>query len=242
MATTRGYFSKQSQRRTVAVLAFIPCGAKLPVFLTLLSPLFANPFPAVCVLYFAGILLSLLVAKLMRGEGEELFSEVTPIAFPSLKPCLFKLLFYVKGFIIKVTTTVMLFCVFSWVLSHFDGAFTPCDVADSMLAQIAKAFLPLFRPMGVESWQMCYALLTGAVAKENIAASIAMLLPEGTGLTLASALSVSVFVLLCPACISAFAASKKEVGARFTLVYFALQLLAAFAISYVVYFIFGWFI
>lgn len=43
--TTRGFTSPATQRRAVAVLAYIPCGAKMPVFLTLLSPLFKTRFP-----------------------------------------------------------------------------------------------------------------------------------------------------------------------------------------------------
>jgi ferrous iron transport protein B len=241
VATTRGYFSKSAQRRTVAVLAYIPCSAKLPVFLTFLSPMFKNPFPAVCALYFGGILLSLLISKLMRGRQEELLSEVTPLCIPSLKACSVKLLFYLKGFIIKVTTTVMVFCVVSWALSSFSFTLQAVPLQNSILATLSKVLLPLFAPMGVNSWQLTYALLSGFIAKENIAATVGMLLPNGANLTLAGSLGVACFVLCCPACISAFAASKKEVGLKFTLAYYGLQLLVAFLVGYAANFLVGLF-
>jgi ferrous iron transport protein B len=242
ITTTKGYFSKGAQRRTIAVLAFIPCSAKMPVFLTFLSPLFANPFPVLCALYFGGILLAVVASKLLGGESEELLSEVTPIGIPAIKPCLIKLLFYVKGFIIKVVTTVFVFCLFSWFLAHFNFLMRPCALDGSMLASISKLLLPLFRPIGITDWQISYALLTGLIAKENIAATIAMLLPQGAGLTVRSAVAICVFVLACPACIAAFASSRKEVGLKFTLTYTIIQLITAFALSYAVYFIWGFFL
>lgn len=237
--TTRGFTAKDAQKRTVAALAYIPCGAKLPVFLTFLSPLFANPFPVISAFYFAGIAISLLVSKLCGGRGEELLSEVTPIGFPSLKRASIKLCFYLKGFIIKVVTAVMLFCIISWFLSSFTFTLSPCAAQDSMLAQISRALLPLFYPMGITDWRIAYALITGFAAKENIAATISQLLPEGLTLNLAATVAASTFLLLCPACISAFSASCKEAGVLTTIKIFGVQLIVAFICSYAVHFVFS---
>lgn len=235
--TTRGLTSKKSQRRTVASLAYIPCGAKMPVFLTFLSPLFSNPFPVICAFYFAGMALCLAVCKLAGGGGEELLSEVAPVALPSPAAVLKKLSFYLKGFIIKVATSVMLFCIISWTLSNFTFTLAPCDIEDSMLANISRALLPLFKPMGFGDWRLAYAMLSGFAAKENIAATIAMLMPQGAGLSLASALAASTFLLLCPACISAFSASCKEVGFKFSALCLLSQLAVAFVGAYIVFFL-----
>ena len=117
--TTRGYSTESAQKRTVAILPFIPCGAKLPVFLTFLSPLFKNPFPVITLLYFSGLGLSLLVSLLLKGGKEGMLSEVTPIILPSANTVLKKLYFYLKGFIIKVAGIITLFCLISWFFSHF---------------------------------------------------------------------------------------------------------------------------
>ena len=236
--TTRGYTSQSAQRRTIAILPFIPCGAKLPVFLTFLSPLFENPFPAITCFYFAGVLVSLLVSMLISGEGEGMLSEVAPISLPQLKTVAIKLCFYLKGFIIKVTCTVMLFCIISWLLSHFSVKFEYVTADQSMLAAISRGILPLFVPMGVTDWRIAYAALCGFIAKENIAATIALLCPAGTGLNLAATIGVCTFVLLCPACISAFSASVKEAGLKFSLKCLLFQLALAFVGGYIVNFLF----
>lgn len=236
--TTRGYTTQSAQRRTIAILPFIPCGAKLPVFLTFLSPLFSNPFPAITCFYFAGVIISLLASVILKGSGESMLSEVAPICLPSPKTVAIKLCFYLKGFIIKVTGTVMLFCIASWILSHFSFTFAYVDVENSMLAALSRAVMPIFVPMGVTDWRIAYAVLCGFIAKENIAATVALLCPAGTGLSLAATLAVCTFVLLCPACISAFSASCKEAGLKFTLKCFAAQFALAIAGGYVINFLF----
>lgn len=230
--TTRGYSTVSAQKRTVAILPFIPCGAKLPVFLTFLSPLFENPFPVVTCLYFAGLAISIIVSIILKGGGEEMLSEVVPISLPRLKTVVLKLCFQIKAFIIKMAGVVTLFCVLSWLLSHYSFSLCYVPVEESMLAAFSRALLPLFYPMGITDWRLAYATLSGFVAKENVAATVQLLMPQGAGLELSSALSMCAFMLVCPPCISALSASRKEVGLKFTLKCFAVQLAAAFAAAY----------
>lgn len=237
--TTRGFTSPATQRRAVAVLAYIPCGAKMPVFLTLLSPLFKNPFPVISAFYFAGVAITFAACFFIRGREEELLSEVAPISLPAPAAVIKKLCFYLKGFIIKVATAVMLFCVASWVLSNFTFTLAPCEVQNSMLADISRAISPLFAPMGLSDWRLSYAMISGFAAKENVAATINMLMPEGAGLDIASALAASAFILTCPACVSAFSASCKEVGLKTTLKFFGVQLIFAFLSGYAVHLLFS---
>lgn len=237
ISTTRGYSEESSRRKTVAVLPFIPCGAKMPLFLTFLSPLFKNPFPAVCLLYFAGVALAIVVSAIFKGKKEGLISEVTPISLPPIKAVAKKLFFQVKSFIIKVTTFVFAFCVISWLLSHINFTQGFCLPQESILGVVSRAISYLFNPMGVTDWRIAYAALTGFAAKENVAATVALLIPEGLSLGLAPSVALCVFFLCCPACVSAFAASVKEIGFKRTLLYNAAQLVFAFVAAYATHFL-----
>lgn len=237
--TTRGYSTVGAQRRTVAILPFIPCGAKMPVFLTFLSPLFKNPFPVITCFYFAGVAAAIVASMLFGGESEGMLSEVTPITLPQFKAVLIKLCFYLKGFIIKVAGVIMVFCIISWFLSHYSFSFEYVSADESMLAAISKIALPVFYPMGITDWRVAYAALCGFVAKENVAAAIALLMPYGSDLPMSAALGMCAFMLFCPACISAFSASCKEVGLKYTLKCVAVQLIAAFTAGYLINFLFG---
>ncbi len=237
IATTRGYSSTDARRKTIAVLPFIPCGAKMPLFLTLLSPLFSNPFPAICALYFSGVALAIALSAAMKGEREGMISEVAPICLPGAGTVIKKLFFQIKSFIMKITTYVFAFCVISWFLSHFNFTQGYCAPQDSILGVFSRLICPLFYPMGVRDARLAYAAVTGFAAKENVAATIAMLIPEGLALGFPATIAFCVFFLVCPACISAFAASAREIGFARTLKYNALQLAFAFAASYATYFI-----
>lgn len=237
ISTTRGYSEDSARRKTIAVLPFIPCGAKMPVFLTFLSPLFKNPFPVICALYFSGVALAIIVSAIARGKKEGLISEVTPVCFPQAGQVAKKLCFQVKSFIIKVTTYVFAFCTLSWLLSHVNFTQGICASEESILGVFSRAVAYLFYPMGIRDWRLSYAALTGFAAKENVAATIAMLIPEGLSLGLAPSVALCVFFLCCPACISAFAASVREIGFRRTAIYNLAQLAFAFALSYLTAFI-----
>lgn len=232
ISTTRGYSEDSARRKTIAVLPFIPCGAKMPVFLTFLSPLFKNPFPVICALYFSGVALAVIVSAIARGKKEGLISEVTPVGLPQAKQVAKKLCFQVKSFIIKVTTYVFAFCTLSWLLSHVNFTQGICAPEESILGVFSRAVAYLFYPMGIRDWRLSYAALTGFAAKENVAATIAMLIPEGLSLGLAPSVALCVFFLCCPACISAFAASVREIGFKRTAIYNLAQLVFAFALSY----------
>lgn len=237
--TTRGYSTESAQRRTVAVLPYVPCGAKLPVFLTFVSPLFENPFPVVTCFYFAGLALSLIFSAVIKGGKEGMLSEVTPVMLPQLSAVCKKLYFYLKGFIIKVAGVVTVFCVASWALSHFSFSLQYVAEDESILAYISRTITVIFYPMGVRDWRLAYAALCGFIAKENVAATVAMLMPSGTGLNLSASLAMCAFILLCPACVSAFSASCKEAGIKFTLKCYAVQTVIAFAGAYCINLLFS---
>lgn len=239
ISTTRGYANRASQVRTIAMLPYIPCGAKLPVFITFLSPLFQDPFPAVCILYFTGIAISLASSVVMRGGEEGLITEIAPVSLPSPSQVAKKLCFYLSSFIIKVASVVTVFCMVSWLLSHLSPSFALVGVEDSILARLCSLLLPLFRPMGVDDWRLAYAFVSGFAAKENVAATISLMFGGGLQLTLPSAAAACAFVLTCPACISAFSASVREIGFKKTLAINLFQLLCALLFSYAVYFIFN---
>ncbi len=237
--TTRGYSTPSAQKRTVAILPFVPCGAKLPVFLTFLSPLFKNPFPVITCFYFVGLAVALIASLLIKSGGEGMLAEVTPIVLPQLKAVAIKLCFQLKEFIIKVAGIVLLFCTASWFFSHFSFTFRYVEADKSMLAGFSRGLLPLFVPMGITDWRLAYAALCGFIAKENVAATVAMLMPSGLGLGLAGSLAMCTFILLCPACVSAFSASCKEVGLKFSLKCIAVQLVIAFLGAYSVNLLFS---
>lgn len=235
--STRGLDDKRVQRRTILCLPYISCSAKLPVYLTLAASFFENPFFAVLLLYALGVGIALLVAVFTsRGPRAPFLLELAPLQVPKADFVLKALLFQIKQFIIKTATVILVFFAASWLLSGFGWDFRPCDVEDSMLASVCTGLKWLFAPVGMGDWRIAYAALSGLIAKENVAGTIAMFygaFPYGG----ASAFALAVFVLTCSPCVSAVAASARELGAKRAVLYAALQTLTALLACYLAYFL-----
>lgn len=237
IATTRGLDDRKMQRRVVLCLPYISCSAKLPVYLALSVSFFKNPFIAVVLLYALGVGLSFVAALFLKEKKREPFLlELAPLQIPRPAFVVKSLLFQVKQFIIKVATVILAFFLLSWFLSSFDFSFRFCGAEGSMLSSLCGAFKYLFAPIGMNDWRVAYATLSGLIAKENVAGSLYMFFGGAFPYGARSAFAFAVFMLATSPCISAIAASAKEVGKRRALLYAALQTGSALLLSYVTYF------
>ncbi len=233
--TTRGLDDKRMQRRTILCLPYLPCSAKLPVFLTLAASISTRPFLAVLLLYAIGVMLSLFTAYLLRPRVRPPFlAELDPLQLPRPLFVAKGLLFQLKQFIIKTATVVFAFFLVSWVLSSFDLSFRLCGEERSMLALFCGKLGWVFAPAGMKDWRITYAALSGLIAKENVAGAIAMLcgaFPYGGE----SAFAFAVFLVACSPCVSAIASSAREVGTPRALLYAVLQTVIALLLCYLTY-------
>lgn len=233
--STRGLEDRRIQRRAILCLPYLACSAKMPVFLTLAASFSARPFLAVAGLYALGVLFALLLSRAMRGKAPPLILELAPLQLPRPLFVLRSLLFQLKQFIIKVATVILAFFVASWLLSSFDITLRPCAVEESVLAKLCGALRFLFAPAGMNDWRIAYAALSGLVAKENVAGALAMFY-GGFPFSAASGMAFAVFLITCSPCVSAIAATARELGWRRALLYAALQTGSALLLCYFTYF------
>ncbi len=239
--TTRGLEDKAVQRRTVLCLPYITCSAKLPVFVTLASAFFENPFPAVLLLYVLGVGLSLAVALFLKGEAPPFVMELAPLQIPRFEFVARSLFFQLKQFIIKLGTVILAFFLASWLLSSFTWQWRYCGVEESMLASLCGGLRFLFAPVGMNDWKIAYAALSGLIAKENVAGALELFY-GGFPYSARSAFAFAVFLLCCSPCVSAIAASARELGWKTALLTACLQTALALLLCYATYFLtsVGW--
>ncbi len=235
VTSTRALEDKSIQRRAVSCLFFVPCSAKLPVYLTLLSSVFENTFLGAVLLYVLGTGMGLAAAAFLKKDDGVFLMELADICMPDVFFVAKKLLFQIKQFIIKISTTVLVFTLVVWFLSSF--SFTGVAAAeDSFLAHICGVFKYAFYPMGITDWRAAFAAVSGLIAKENIAGMLAVLFPEGIAFSFPSACAYLTFVALIPPCVSAVTAAARELGRKAAWGYAAAQMLFAFLCAYLVYF------
>jgi len=235
ITSTRALEEKDIQRRAISCLYFVPCSAKLPVYLTLLSSVFENTFLGAVLLYVLGTGMGLAVAAFTKKDDGIFLMELADICMPDVFFVLKKLLFQIKQFIIKISTTVLAFSLAVWFLSSFSFA-GPVSAEESFLAHICGVLKYAFYPMGIEDWRAAFAAVSGVIAKENIAGMLYVLYPGGVRFSFPSACAYLTFVSLIPPCISAVASCAHELGRKTAWLYFLMQTLFAFLCAYFVYF------
>ena len=240
--TTRGLESKDVQRRAILILPYISCSAKMPVYLAVISSFFPHKFLALAVIYFGGVALAFAAAlalKTARPAEDGLAMEIAHLQFPSVRQVAKSLLFSCKQFIMKIVTVVSAVLVVMWCLLSFD--FTLRYVGEGgagcMAEVLCRGLKYLFYPMGIADWQVALSALTGLVAKESVAGMLAVFYGAdlSAAMSASSAAAFTAFIMACSPCVSAIAASARELGAKRALLNALSQTGIAFLIAYAVY-------
>ena len=257
----------ERERRATAMLApFMPCGAKLPVIALFAGAFFADAAWVGTLMYFAGIAIiffgALLVNRITGRRRKKSFfiMELPEYKIPSFKRALISMCARGWSYIVKAGTVILVCNTVVQIMQAFTWSFALAEAADtSILASIARPFSYLLIPMiGVASWQMAAAAVTGFIAKENVVGTLAvcfvgldnlidteeLALMEGAGaevatvfaITKVAALAYLMFNLFTPPCFAALGAMNSEMGDR---KWFwggvALQLATGFTVSFAVY-------
>ena len=111
------------------------------------------------------------------------------------------------------------------------------DQSESLLAGLGGLLAPVFAPLGFGDWRVSCALVCGLIAKESVISTLTVLL----GATSAGALSgifspltayvFLAFTLLYPPCVAAISTVKSELGGRYAVAVFALQVCVAWVVA-----------
>ena len=183
-------------------------------------------------LYVAGIVSALLVAyamKLIRRDSIEhaLLLELPSYRVPHVTDVMIGLWERASVFLKRVGGIILTLTVLLWFLSTYPTA--PADFAGpaidySYAGRIGKALEAVFAPIGF-NWQICIALIPGLAAREVAVSSLAtvyavsatgdaaagQLLPLiAAQWSLATALSLIVWYVFAPQCVSTLAVIRRE--------------------------------
>ena len=257
----------ERERRATAMLApFMPCGAKLPVIGLFAGAFFEGASWVGTLMYFVGILVilvgALLVNKITGAKGKKSFfiMELPEYKVPSLKRAVKDMCSRGWSFIVKAFTIILLCNTVVQIMQSFTWSFQEAEMASqSILASIAGPFAYVLVPIvGVLSWQLAAAAVTGFIAKENVVGTLAvcfvglenlidteeLAMLEGAGaevagimaITKVAALAYLMFNLFTPPCFAALGAMNAELNDR---KWFwggvGLQLATGYTIGFLVY-------
>ena len=256
---------ERERRATAMITPFMPCGAKIPVISLFAGAFFDNAGWVSWTMYLSGIVVIFIAALLVNGiTGNRKKRSFFIMELPEYKiPSFFRAFTSMCGrgweYIVKAATIILLCNTAVQVMQTFDWSFKVAESADhSILASIASPFAYLLVPVvGVLSWQLAAAAITGFIAKENVVGTLAVCfvglenlinvedleMIEGSGtevagiiaITKAAALAYLMFNLFSPPCFAAIGSMNSELkSAKWLWSGIALQLGMGFTIGYLV--------
>ncbi len=257
----------ERERRATAMLApFMPCGAKIPVISLFAGAFFENAWWVSAMMYFAGIAIIFFGALLVNGvtgyraKKNYFIIELPEYKVPSFWGAFKSMCSRGWAYIVKAATIILLCNMAVQLMQSFTWSFSVAETADvSILASIASPFAYLLVPVvGVLSWQLAAAAITGFIAKENVVGTLAVCfvgldnlidteelsMMEGAGaevagimaITKIAALAYLMFNLYTPPCFAAIGAMNAEMkSAKWLWGGIGLQLAVGYTVAYLVY-------
>ena len=257
----------ERERRAAAMLApFMPCGAKIPVISLFAGAFFDNAGWVSALMYFSGIAIIFLGALLVnlvtghKGRKSFFIMELPEYKIPSLERAFKSMCSRGWAYIVKAATIILLCNTAVQIMQSFDWSFKVAESADtSILASVASPFAYVLVPVvGVLSWELAAAVITGFIAKENVVGTLAvcfvglehlidseeLAVLEGAGaevagvmaITKAAALAYLMFNLFSPPCFAAIGAMNSEMkSAKWLFGALGLQLGTGYTIGFLVY-------
>jgi len=258
--------NERERRATAMLTPFMPCGAKLPVIALFAGAFFADATWVGPLMYIVGIFLiflgALLVNKITGYKTRKSFFiiELPEYKTPSFWRAVKAMCSRGWAYIVKAATIILLCNTAVQIMQTFTWSFAVAESADaSILASIARPFAYLLVPVvGVLSWQLAAAAVTGFIAKENVVGTLAvcfvglenlidteeLALMEGAGaevatvfaITKVAALAYLMFNLFTPPCFAAIGAMNAEMkSAKWLWSGIGLQLGVGYTVGYLVY-------
>ncbi len=233
--------NERERRATAMLTPFMPCGAKIPVIALFAGAFFDDAGWVSTVMYLLGIVLifvgALLINKITGNKARKSFfiMELPEYKVPSLWRAFKSMCSRGWSYIVKAATIILVCNTVVQIMQSFNWQFKLVEEgmeATSILATIASPIAYLLIPVvGILSWQLAAAAVTGFIAKENVVGTLAVCfgisgmfnlddleMLEGVGadvaavfaLTKAAALAYLMFNLYSPPCFAAIGAMNAE--------------------------------
>lgn len=184
-------------------------------------------------LYLAGVIAALAVAlvfklTLFRGPKPIFLLELPTYKWPSFQNIMLGLKERAGVFIRRAGTVILSLTILLWFMASYPGApenATEPAIHYSYAGQLGKAVEPVLQPIGFD-WRIGVALIPGFAAREVMVSALATVyaveaadeesaavaLEEilARGWTLATALSLLMWYVLAPQCLSTLAVVRRE--------------------------------
>ncbi|ARU06700.1 ferrous iron transport protein B [Comamonas serinivorans] len=225
---------------TIMIAPLMTCSARLPVYALLIGAFIPQRTVGrwfnlqglvlfgLYVLGIVGAMAVAWVAKRWRGKAVQspLIMELPPYRWPSLRDLALGLYERAAIFLKRVGTVILTVTILLWFLASYPGApagATEPAITYSLAGTLGRALETVFAPIGF-NWQIAIALVPGMAAREvavsalgtvyalsggdDAAAALGPII--GAQWSLATGLSLLVWYVFAPQCVSTLATVRRE--------------------------------
>jgi len=177
---SRALENQTDRKITVAILSFMSCGAKLPIY-ALFTSVFFEQYQALVILllYLTGIGVAIFWALVLRktkfkSEIPVFLMELPPYRVPTFKMLGASIWIKTRAFIQQAGTVIAVAMILLWCLVNLPyGAPT----SETVLARSAQSIAPLFKPLGFgDHWEPVASILPGFMAKEMVVGTLGVVM------------------------------------------------------------------
>ena len=179
---TRSIESRKSRLITIAIIPFMSCAGRLPIFVLFAGAFFPeNPATALLGIYLLGIVVAILsaliIGKFIKEDDLPFVMELPPYRVPTARAIGRHTWEKGKQYLEKMATTILVFSIAIWALGYFprhEGATGAYQQEHSYIGMVGKTVEPALEPLGF-NWKMDVGLLTGIGAKELVISSLGVM-------------------------------------------------------------------
>lgn len=200
---TRSIESRKSRLITIAIIPFMSCAGRLPIFVLVAGAFFPeSPATALLGIYLLGIVLAILSAvvlsKFVKDDDLPFVMELPPYRVPTGKAIWRHTWEKGRQYLEKMATTILVFSVIIWFLGYFPqnkellaarradtelvgsniDSLALAQQENSLIGRLGRGIAPALDPLGFD-WRMDVGLLAGIGAKELVVSTMGVMYAQG---------------------------------------------------------------
>ena len=231
--STRTIKDKKDRLKTIFLIPFIPCSAKLTIIIYITTVFFHNSFYIFLSFYIVSIIVIIISSRLLSKNNHSYIIEVPSMKIPSISIALKNTYNKVKGYLLRIITVILFISIINWILISFDTSFNyGVSYNKSILYMIGSKISNIFKLFGIKE---SISILTGIIAKEEVVSTLSVL---GNNLDKLSAYLFCIFNIITIPCINTIMAIKSECGYKRMFLYSTLYLVISYLVTILTYLIF----
>ena len=227
--------NKVKRNKTIFLVPFIPCQAKLPLIIFFSNYLNINYL--IIIIYLLSIIIilisSIILNKIYALKDSNYIIELPNYKLPKISYILKEVLNKVKDFLKRTTSIIFISSIIIWLLLNIK-----INVNENILFHIGKYLSFIFYPfLGNLNIVLSISIIEGLIAREQVLTTINILINNNISIfSKPTLISFLIFNMFSIPCINTIITMKNELNSIKKLIFCLLfQFIIAFIISVIIY-------